>query len=61
MQLQHYANHQFGGYSGAVESGNLAMQPFSTWGQIGKQIGIPEDYIKNHTTYPLEGHPQTKK
>ena len=48
-------------YSGAVESGNLAMQPFSTWGQIGKQIGIPEDYIKNHTTYPLEGHPQTKK
>ena len=48
-------------YIGAVESGNLAMQPFSTWGLIGQQIGIPEDYVKEHTVYPLSGRPQTTK
>jgi pimeloyl-ACP methyl ester carboxylesterase len=48
-------------YVGAVNSGNLAMQPFGKWGSIGNLIGIPEDYITNHTMYPLDGQPQTKK
>jgi pimeloyl-ACP methyl ester carboxylesterase len=48
-------------YIGAVESGNLAMQPFGSFGAIGKQIGIPEDYVKEHSIYPFEGRPQTKK
>jgi pimeloyl-ACP methyl ester carboxylesterase len=66
IRAKHYATPQLcqpsiWWYIGAVESGNLAMQPFSTWGVIGQKIGIPEDYIKNHTTYPLEGQPQTKK
>jgi pimeloyl-ACP methyl ester carboxylesterase len=48
-------------YGGAVASGNLAMQPFSSWGEIGQMIGIPEDYVKEHTKYPLSGSPQTRK
>ena len=48
-------------YIGAVKSGNLAMQPFTTFGDIGKQIGIPEEYIRENSPYPLEGQPQTKK
>ena len=48
-------------YIGAVESGNLAVQPFTTFGEIGKQIGIPEDYMKENTPYSLEGQPQKAK
>ena len=48
-------------YIGAVKSGNLALQPFGSFGLIGQQIGIPEEYVKEHTPYPLNGQPQTKK
>ena len=49
-------------YSGAIAAGNLALAPFDgTFGPIGKLIGIPGDYTKANTPYPLEGLPQTAK
>jgi len=48
-------------YIGSVQSGNLALQPFGKFGAIGQQIGIPEEYIREHSPYSLEGQPQTKK
>lgn len=45
-------------YSGAIASGNLAVQPFTGFGPIGKSIGIPVNWTKANTPYPLEGLPQ---
>ena len=45
-------------YNGAVDSGNLAVPPIMPFGAIGKSIGIPEEFVKAHTSYPLSGVPQ---
>lgn len=49
-------------YIGAVESGNLAMMPFTgDWGYVGNLIGIPALYVKANTPYALTGLPQKTK
>eukprot|EP00467_Chlorarachnion_reptans_P025619 CAMPEP_0114532424 /NCGR_PEP_ID=MMETSP0109-20121206/26660_1 /TAXON_ID=29199 /ORGANISM="Chlorarachnion reptans, Strain CCCM449" /LENGTH=374 /DNA_ID=CAMNT_0001715491 /DNA_START=43 /DNA_END=1167 /DNA_ORIENTATION=+ len=48
-------------YSGAIAAGNLAVQPLAAFGPIGSLIGIPEEYVKEHTPYPLEGLPQSTR
>lgn len=49
-------------YSGAVASGNLAVQPFAgKFGPIGTMIGIPASYVEANTPYPLQGLPQHTK
>jgi pimeloyl-ACP methyl ester carboxylesterase len=48
-------------YTGAVQSGNLALQPKEAFGVIGQSIGIPDSYVEEHAVYPLTGVPQTTK
>ena len=52
-------------YAGAVESGNLAVAPFTgdlaVFGPVGQSIGIPVSFVQEHTPYPLEGLPQTTR
>jgi pimeloyl-ACP methyl ester carboxylesterase len=48
-------------YNGAVDSGNLAVAPMQPFGRIGKMIGIPEEYVREHTSYPQSGVAQRTK
>lgn len=48
-------------YVGAYAAGAMALQPFNGFGPVGQQIGIPEDYVKANSPYPMEGFPQTNK
>ena len=49
-------------YPGAILSGNLALQPKQDFGYVGKMIGIPDEYVKEHAIYPWKtGIPQTAK
>lgn len=48
-------------YNGAVDSGNLAVPPVKPFGAIGKMIGIPQDFVEAHTSFPLLGVAQRVK
>ena len=48
-------------YNGAYAAGAIALQPFTGFGPIGKEIGIPETYVKDHSPYSLAGFPQRSK
>ena len=49
-------------YPGAISSGNLALPPKKDFGYVGKMIGIPDEWVKEHAIYPWKtGIPQTAK
>ena len=48
-------------YSGAVASGNLAVQPLGKFGSVGRMIGIPASYVQANTPFPVTGLPQATR
>eukprot|EP00040_Diaphanoeca_grandis_P040829 m.262164 g.262164 ORF g.262164 m.262164 type:complete len:364 (-) comp44662_c0_seq1:59-1150(-) len=52
-------------YNGAIDAGAMALAPLTTYdgpyGAVARYIGIPYDFVKNNTQYPITGVPQTVK